>query len=82
MLVRGRTYQCPSIPGIQVIDTTGGGNSSSGAVLYACCEGYEPQMAGCMGSAGCGRNYCAVRYTPAFYKRNNRACISTGKSIM
>ena len=51
MLAGGRIYQCSSISGIQVVDTTGGGNSSSGAVLYACCEGYEPQMAGCMGSA-------------------------------
>lgn len=51
MLADGRSYQCPSISGISVVDTTGGGNSSSGAVLYACCEGYDPQMAGCMGSA-------------------------------
>lgn len=51
MLANGRSYQCPSISGISVVDTTGGGNSSSGAVLYACCEGYDPQMAGCMGSA-------------------------------
>lgn len=51
MLVGGKSYPCPSIPGIPVVDTTGGGNSSSAAVLYACCEGYDPQMAGCMGSA-------------------------------
>lgn len=51
MLFNGRSYECPSISGIPVVDTTGGGNSSSGAVLYACCEGFDPQMAGCMGSA-------------------------------
>jgi sugar/nucleoside kinase (ribokinase family) len=33
------------------VDTTGGGNSSSAAVLYAYCEGYEPKMAAAMGSA-------------------------------
>lgn len=51
MLAEGRMYDCPSVPGIRAVDTTGGGNSSSGAVLYGCCEGYGPHMAGCMGSA-------------------------------
>lgn len=51
MLCGGKSYDCPSLKGIPVVDTTGGGNSSSGAVLHACCEGYSPQMAGCMGSA-------------------------------
>lgn len=51
MLVDGKRYQCPSCQDISVVDTTGGGNSSSGAVLYGCCEGYDPQLAGCMGSA-------------------------------
>lgn len=51
MLAQGVSYDCPSAHDIQVVDTTGGGNSSSGAVLYACCEGYSPRMAGCMGSA-------------------------------
>lgn len=51
MLSGGRVWDCPSARDITVVDTTGGGNSSSGAVLYACCEGYEPRMAGCMGSA-------------------------------
>ena len=51
LLAGGRVYDCPGVPGIRAVDTTGGGNSSSGAVLYGCCEGYDPQMAGCMGSA-------------------------------
>lgn len=51
MLVKGTVYECPSLKNISVVDTTGGGNSSSGAVLYGYCEGYDPQMAGCLGSA-------------------------------
>lgn len=51
MLCNGKSYNCPSVKDCKVVDTTGGGNSSSGGVLYACCEGYDPQMAGCMGSA-------------------------------
>lgn len=51
LLADGRVYDCPSVPGVRAVDTTGGGNSSSAAVLYGCCEGYGPQMAGCMGSA-------------------------------
>lgn len=51
MLANGKSYHCPSVPGTTVVDTTGGGNSSSAAVLFGCCEGYDPQMAGCMGSA-------------------------------
>lgn len=51
ILAGGQKYNCPSISDTPVVDTTGGGNSSSGAVLYAICEGFDPQMAGCMGSA-------------------------------
>lgn len=51
MLANGKSYDCPSVQGTPVVDTTGGGNSSSAAVLFACCEGHDPQMAGCMGSA-------------------------------
>ena len=55
MLVKGDVYECPSLRDIPVVDTTGGGNSSSGAVLYAYCEGYDPQMAGCIGSAAAAK---------------------------
>lgn len=40
----------PSQKNIKVVDPTGGGNSSSGAVLYGFCEGYSPLICGKMGS--------------------------------
>lgn len=35
---------------VNVVDPTGGGNSSSGAVLYGFCEGFSPEICGTMGS--------------------------------
>lgn len=40
----------PPVEGVDVIDPTGGGNSSSGAVLYGYCSGYSPRECGMMGS--------------------------------
>lgn len=40
----------PTVEGIDVADPTGGGNSSSGAVLYGYCSGYSPRECGLMGS--------------------------------
>ena len=51
ILAGGQVYTCGTAHDVHVVDTTGGGNSSSAAVLYAYCEGYEPKMAAAMGSA-------------------------------
>ena len=40
----------PSVKNVDVVDPTGGGNSSSGAVLYGYCSGYSPRECGMMGS--------------------------------
>ena len=80
MLAGGRIYQCPSISGIQVVDTTGGGNSSSGAVLYACCEGYEPQMAGCMGSAAAAEIIAQFGTPPLFTKEMTERAFARAKA--
>lgn len=40
----------PSVEHVNVVDPTGGGNSSSGAVLYGYCSGYSPRECGIMGS--------------------------------
>lgn len=40
----------PSQKNVNVVDPTGGGNSSSGAVLYGFCEGFSPKICGTMGS--------------------------------
>lgn len=50
MITEKETVMAESIKDIEVIDSTGGGNSSSGAVLYAYCENIEPWTAGLMGS--------------------------------
>ncbi|MGI6069214.1 MAG: carbohydrate kinase family protein [Blautia sp.] len=42
--------EVPSQPDVHVVDPTGGGNSSSGAVLYGFTEGYSPKICGQMGS--------------------------------
>lgn len=42
--------EVPAEKNVNVIDPTGGGNSSSGAVLYGFCEGYEAEICGRMGS--------------------------------
>lgn len=51
ILAGGEVYCCGSVKDVKVVDSTGGGNSSSAAVLYAFCEGYSPKMAAAMGSA-------------------------------
>lgn len=40
----------PSQKNVNVVDPTGGGNSSSGAVLYGFCEGFSTKICGTMGS--------------------------------
>lgn len=40
----------PAVKDVKVVDPTGGGNSSSGAVLYGYCNGYSPRECGIMGS--------------------------------
>lgn len=44
------TVYVPSQKNVNVVDPTGGGNSSSGAVLYGFCEGFSPESCGIMGS--------------------------------
>lgn len=50
MIAQGKTYFAPSVRDAEVVDPTGGGNSSSGGVLYACCEGMDPLMATVIGN--------------------------------
>lgn len=47
-LKEGRSYFVPSIKNAKVIDVTGGGNSSSGAVLVGWCSGYSIEEIGKM----------------------------------
>lgn len=69
MLADGKKHFCPSVQNAVVEDPTGGGNSSSAAVLYAYCEGVPPQRAGVMGSVAAARIIAQygppMTYTPA-----------------
>lgn len=50
MITPEETVEVPSCRDVTVADPTGGGNSSSGAVLCGYCEGYSPADCGKMGS--------------------------------
>lgn len=50
MVTPEETVSVPPADHVQVMDVTGGGNSSSGAVLYGYCCGRTPKECGMMGS--------------------------------
>ncbi len=50
MITPEETVSVPAVKNVDVVDPTGGGNSSSGAVLYGFCSGYSPKKCGLMGS--------------------------------
>ena len=50
MITSSETVKVPAQPHVQVVDPTGGGNSSTGAVLCGMVEGYSPEICGKMGS--------------------------------
>lgn len=62
MVTRYKVQHVPSIANVEVVDPTGGGNSSSGAVLVGFCEGQVPLMAGIMGSISA--SYAISQYGP------------------
>ena len=79
IFAEGKRYECPSISDITVTDTTGGGNSSSAAVLYACCEGYDPQMAGCMGAAAAAEIIAQFGVPEVFTEEMKRRAMKRAK---
>ena len=50
MITAEETVEVPSQPDVHVVDATGGGNSSTGAVLCGLAEGRSPEICGRMGS--------------------------------
>jgi len=50
MITQEETVYVPTVDHVNVVDPTGGGNSSSGAVLYGWCSGHTPEECGLMGS--------------------------------
>lgn len=71
ILTPDERYFCPSVPGCEVVDTTGAGNASSGAVLYGICEGEALGKAGIMGSVAAS---CIIRQygPPSVFSRAMR----------
>lgn len=57
-----KQYHIPPVPNTRVVDPTGAGNSSSGAVLVGYCEGQGPVTIGIMGAVSA--TFCLAQYGP------------------
>lgn len=60
MITPDEVTEVPSVEGVCVTDPTGGGNSSSGAVLYGYCNQYTPKECGLIGSIAAAK--CLEQY--------------------
>lgn len=60
MITKETAEHVPAEEHVQVIDPTGGGNSSSGAVLYGFTEGYPPHVCAKMGNLSAAM--CIAQY--------------------
>lgn len=61
-----RVYFLPSAPVDREIDPTGCGNTSTGAALYAYCEGCDPLMIGIMANVAAAQNIRQYGVIPDF----------------
>lgn len=50
LLQKGRSVFVPSVPGLEVVDATGGGNSSTGGAFIGYCRGCSLEEIGAMGN--------------------------------
>ena len=55
-IAEGRHWFVPSVGSETAVDPTGCGNCSTGASLYAFCEGYDPLMIGVMANVAAAYN--------------------------
>ena len=64
LLQNGRSVFVPSVPDLEVVDSTGGGNSSSGGALIGFCRGCSLEEIGAMGNVSSSflGYYVAMRY--------------------
>lgn len=67
---KGRITKTPTVNGVKVMDPTGAGNSSSAAVLYAYCEGFDDVECGLIGSISAAK--CIEQYGPPELSSINR----------
>lgn len=58
----GKHWFVPSVGSIGAVDPTGCGNCSTGASLYAYCEGYDPLMVGILSNVAA--SYNVLQYGP------------------
>ena len=62
IITPGGLYPIPTVPDLRVVDPTGAGNSSSGAVLAGFCQGHDPVTIGLMGTISAA--LCLAQYGP------------------
>ena len=62
IITDGTQYPIPPVPDLHVVDPTGAGNSSSGAVLVGYCAGQDPMTIGLMGTISAA--LCLAQYGP------------------
>ena len=55
-------HHIPTVPNVNIVDPTGAGNSSSGAVLVGFCQGQDPVKIGMMGTVSAA--FCLAQYGP------------------
>lgn len=66
LIGRGRGVYVPSLPGVAVVDPTGGGNSSSGGALVGYCRGCSLEEIGAMGNVSA--SFCIAQWgVPKFF---------------
>lgn len=68
LLQNGRSVFVPSVPGLQVVDATGGGNSSTGGAFIGYCRGCSLEEIGAMGNVSA--SFCIEQWgAPARFDR-------------
>lgn len=72
MITPDEIVEVPTVRDVLAVDPTGGGNSSSGAVLYGYCCGFTPEECGLMGSISAAQ--CLEQYgVPEVFDEGRRA---------
>lgn len=77
----GRHWFVPSVGSVGAVDPTGCGNCSTGAALYAYCEGYDPLMVGIMANVAASYNVLQYGPYPRFTEDTRREAMALAQQI-